>query len=314
MPEPQPEIVNPDIILASGLAGPYVHYPVAVEKGFFAKYGLNAELRIFASGFEAVQAVGAGEAHISNAGEFSLLGPHSRGADIVVVGRNIVNFGDLGVGAVEGISGPDDLIGKTCAAVLGGTGEWYVHRYQTVYDIDPADMTVLHMAAPEWLPTMARGDIDCFFGWEPWLTQLPDVVSGGSVIHRNADDGVYVLQNFVGFNQTWIEEDPAGAAAAMLAMIDTMEWVNDNRQEAAEIAAEAMQLDADQLVLLMECCVYDMAFPQQVTDAAQNMGSWAEGAGVIEISVDELVASALFPDLIYLVAPERCEADICPSG
>jgi len=304
-------IRNPNIILASGLAGPYVQYPVAVEKGFFEKYGLHAQLRIFASGFEGVQAVGSRAAHITNAGEFSLIVPRAKGADLVVVARNIVNTGDLGVGAVKGLTGPKDLVGKKCGAVLGGTGEWYVHRYEVVYGIDPKEITLVNLAAPEWLPAMARGDIQCFFGWEPWLTELPKIVAGAKVIHRNGKDGVYILQNYLGFSYTWVKEDPEGAKAALRAMIDTMNWVQVNRQEAAAIAARVFQMKPNELASLMDCCVYKVDFPQQLVDAAVEMSKWAASRGIVEMNPDRLVSTLLFPSLMKTVAPDRCTAGIC---
>jgi ABC-type nitrate/sulfonate/bicarbonate transport system substrate-binding protein len=302
---------NTKILLGSGLAGPYVAYPVAIEKQFFEKHGLKAELKIFSSGPEALQAVGAGIVQLTHTGELTHLTMKSRGADLVIVARNIVNTGDLGVGVARGIDGPKGLVGKTCAAVLGGAGQWYAHRYQAVYRLRPGDFKLINLAAPEWLPALARGDIQCVFGWEPWLTQLPDVVPGSKVIHRNGQDDVYVLQNAVAFNATWARKEPAAARAAMLALIDTMNWVNQNRGEAARIAARAFQVDAGALEKQMSCCVYDIALPQPLVGALDEMARWALGEGLIKTDARQLVDRILYADVLKSVAPERCTADLC---
>jgi ABC-type nitrate/sulfonate/bicarbonate transport system substrate-binding protein len=304
-------IKNPRVLIGSGLAGPYVNYPVAIEKKFFEKHGLKPELKIFSSGPEAIQAVGAGAVHLSHTGEFTHLTLKSRGADLAVVARNIVNTGDLGVGVTKGINGPKDLVGKTCAALLGGAGQWYAYRYRTVYGLGATDFKLINLAAPEWLPALARGDVQCFFGWEPWLTQLPDVVPGGKVIHRNGQDNVYVLQNAVAFNATWIKDDPDAARAAMLALIDTMAWVNDNRREAAQIAAKAFQADPAVLEKQMGCCTYEISLPKQLVDAFTDMARWGVEQGLIKGDAGQLVSGIFNPAVLKAAAPPRCTADLC---
>jgi ABC-type nitrate/sulfonate/bicarbonate transport system substrate-binding protein len=302
---------NPRVLIGSGLAGPYVNYPVAIEKKFFEKHGLKAAMKIFPSGPEAIQAVGAGLVQLSHTGELTHLTLKSRGADLVVVARNIVNTGDLGVGVTRGIGGPRDLVGKTCAAVLGGAGQWYAHRYRTVYGLRPGDFKLVNLAAPEWLPALARGDVQCIFGWDPWLTQLPDVVPGGKVIHRNGQDGVYVLQNAVAFNATWVRDDPDAARAAMRALIDTMSWVDDNRREAAQIAARAFQVDPGVLERQMACCVYAVSLPEQLVAAFNEMADWGVGQGLIKAEPRQLVNGLLYPDVLKSVARDRCTAELC---
>jgi ABC-type nitrate/sulfonate/bicarbonate transport system substrate-binding protein len=195
--------------------------------------------------------------------------------------------------------------------LLGGSGQWYAHRYQTVYGINPKDINLVNLAAPEWLPAMARGDIQCFFGWEPWLTQLPDTVPGAKVIHRNAEDGVYTLLNPIGFNATWIQEDPEAAKAALRALIETMTWVNDNRTETAQIAAKAFQLEAPVLETQMSCCTYDVALTNDLIAAFNDMAKWGIDQGLINADAGQLVSSLVSPDMLQAVAPERCTADIC---
>src|SRR5262245_30675285 len=74
----QAAMKNPRVLVGSGLAGPYVNYPVAIERKFFEKHGLKPELKIFSSGPEAIQAVGAGAVHLSHTGEFTHLTLKSR--------------------------------------------------------------------------------------------------------------------------------------------------------------------------------------------------------------------------------------------
>jgi ABC-type nitrate/sulfonate/bicarbonate transport system substrate-binding protein len=167
------------------------------------------------------------------------------------------------------------------------------------------------MYPPEWLPSLARRDIDCFFGHEPFLTQLPSIVPDGHVLHRNGQDDVYILQNLLAFNASWVKQDPEAATAAFRGMIDTMQWVNDNREEAARIAAKAFQMDASTLLKLMECCTYKIDFPQQLEDAVREISSWAFNDKKITVAPDQLIPRLLYPGLIKSVAPDRCTASAC---
>src|ERR1700720_4487411 len=79
------------VILGSGLGPPYIWYMTAVDTGIMKKHDVNAAYKIFPSGVEAIIAVGAGEAHVSNGSCSTVMRARANGSKLLVVARNIYN-------------------------------------------------------------------------------------------------------------------------------------------------------------------------------------------------------------------------------
>ena len=109
------------IILASGLAVPYLPYPMAVDGGFTKKHGVDAKYKIFSSGAEAIVAVGAGEAHVAHTACPSVLKSKANGANILLVARNILNPKELKLVVSRDIKRPQDLKGKKVGVAKGSS-------------------------------------------------------------------------------------------------------------------------------------------------------------------------------------------------
>ncbi|HEV2356870.1 MAG TPA: hypothetical protein VGZ23_04560, partial [bacterium] len=105
------------------------------------------------------------------------------------------------------------------------------------------------------------------------------------------------------------------AVKALRALGDTMHWVQNNRHEAAMIAAKAFQMDPAQLEQLMGCCTYTLDFPQQVTDALVGMAEYASQKKLLgKMTVNQLVNDLLDPKLMLTVAPGLCTAAVCKGS
>ena len=100
------------VILGSGLGPPYIWYMTAVDNGIMKKHGVNADYKIFPSGVEAIIAVGAGEAHVSNGSCSTVMRARANGSKLLVVARNIYNPSEHKLIALANIKTPQDLKGK----------------------------------------------------------------------------------------------------------------------------------------------------------------------------------------------------------
>src|SRR6185436_10479847 len=112
---------RPKVIIGVGIDATYGEIFVAVDKGFFAKQGIDAEYKTFEAGGMSIAAAAAGTVQVGAGGELPGLKPVSDGARIVYVATGVYTDKSGGTGVVAGVRKPEDLIGKKVAVLKGST-------------------------------------------------------------------------------------------------------------------------------------------------------------------------------------------------
>jgi ABC-type nitrate/sulfonate/bicarbonate transport system substrate-binding protein len=226
------------VILASGLGPPFLAYETAIDGGFMKKNGVNAEVKIFPSGVESIIAVGAGEAHVSNGSCTTVIRNRANGSKLLVVARNVLNTNEHKLIADAAIHKPDDLRGKKVGYVAGSSTDWYASKFLKAFGLKagtgPDSVELLNISAPEWIPALQRGDIQAFFGWDPWVTKAPQIVSGAHVLNNGGDNGLFILMNCMVFNEDWVKNDPESAKATLKGLTEAHDAANANRRDQDE--------------------------------------------------------------------------------
>lgn len=298
------------VILASGLGPPYIHYITAVDGNIMKKYGVNAEYKIFPSGVEAIIAVGAGEAHVSNGSCSTVMRAKANGSKILIVARNIVNPDEHKFIVAQEIKKPEDLKGKKIGMLVGSSTDWYATKYLKAFGLKegsgPDEVTLLNIAAPEWIPALQRKDIVGFFGWEPWVTRVQSIVQGAHVLHNGGDNGLFILMNCMVFNSDWIKNDPASAEATMRGLVETHDVISANREQAIGRAAVKMRIPAKDLGDMAKCCTYKVDFTPDFVEHVTEAAGWAGTKGMLKQETPAtLIRELLYPDLLRKVAAGR---------
>src|SRR3954469_26065410 len=207
---------RPKVIIGAGIDATYGEVFVAVDKGFFAKQGIDAEYKTFEAGGMSIAAAAAGTVQVGAAGELPGLKPVSDGAKIVYVATGVYTGKSGGTGVVAGVKTPQDLVGKKVAVLKGSTSELYQTLFFRKHGLE-GKVDVVNVAVPEMIPAMARGDVQAIFVWEPWLTRLQETVANSSVPWRYNSDGVYELHWGYWFNKDFVEKTPDVAEKTLAA-------------------------------------------------------------------------------------------------
>ena len=192
-----------------------VGLPIALERGFFEKHGLDVTLaRPYATGVDALNALQAGESDIVQVG-VPMIGAVLRGMDLVALGNYSGNATKLGsdatmaliAGGESGIRKGDlaSLKGKKIAASFGTINHLYVLALLEKGGLTPNDVTLVNTPPPDMTVALLSKGIDAFTGWDPWpiiaLKDVPgavEVIRGGDVI------------SYLGFNvanRGWVEKN-----------------------------------------------------------------------------------------------------------
>lgn len=298
------------VILASGLGPPYIWYMAAVDTGTMKKYDVNAEYKIFPSGVEAIIAVGAGEAQVSNGSCSTVMRARANGSKLLVVARNIVNPFEHKLIAAGNIKAPGDLKGKKVGMLVGSSTDWYASKYFSAFGLKegapPDGVTLVNIAAPEWIPALQRGDIQAFFGWDPWVTKGPQIVQGAHVLHNGGDNNLFILMNCMVMNEDWVKNDPESAKATLRGLIETHDLVSADIPQAVDRAAGKMRIPASELGEMVKCCKYRIDYTPDFQAHATEAAEWAKTKGMLkDIPPTVLLKDLMYPDLLRSVAPDR---------
>src|SRR3970040_2227604 len=142
--EMKPAIIRLDFIIG----GKHAPWFVALEKGFYAKRGLNATIMASGGSADTVRTVGAGGADFGFADIGTMIGAQTRGAPVQAAAQ----FGYVGAtilwrdeGVIKGIK---DLEGKSWA-ISPGQAQWFLMpAYCRINKIDFKSIKIQETAAP----------------------------------------------------------------------------------------------------------------------------------------------------------------------
>ena len=263
---------KPKIIIATGIDPSFAHYVVAVKKGFFEKEGIDAELKSFDDGNVALDALLTGAADIGGTSELGGIVRIARGGKLYVMASGIQHPDFFGLVGKKSIQKPTDLEGKIVGVPRGSGAHLFMAKYAAFHKIDMSKVTIKYLQAPESVAALARGDIEAFFLWDPWLARAATSVPDTHLIALSSQNNIFRLNTYVYFSQRLVDNKEL-AQKAMRALVDGGEWAMANREEASKLVGEAYRLppaDAFKIMAPIKWNIhYDGAFRDYLLDAAE---------------------------------------------
>jgi sulfonate transport system substrate-binding protein len=221
-----------------------VGLPIALERGFFEKYGLDVTIaRPYATGVDALNALQAGESEIVQVG-VPMIGAVLRGMDLVALGNYSGSATKLGSDATmaliaradSGIAKGDlkTLKGKRIAASFGTINHLYVLALLEKAGLTPSDVTLVNTPPPDMTVALLAKGIDAFSAWDPWpIVALKDVPGAIEVI-RGGDVIAYLGYNVA--LRSWVAKNGASIEKFLAAVSEADQWMRANPKAAAQVA------------------------------------------------------------------------------
>ena len=282
---------------------------VAVNKGFLQKQGLNAQLQFFDSSPAALQGVVAGRADITENTEAPQLAARARGGKIVQVMTGYLS------GKINGlvvnstlIKTPQDLIGKTIGVQKGSGANYHLAWFLSKNKIPEDKVTVKYMDAPDQIPAFARGDIQAFFSWEPFIDKAAATVPNAKIYSRTSDDGFYFAGNVV-MREDMAKNQKDVAVKIVKGLIAAADWMTANPLQAAQVANDVLKAPSVQAAeQQIEYLQWPGNFKKSTIANEMKIAEWGAGMGLFPTKdPKKLVDDLIDPAIIREAAPSRTD-------
>lgn len=297
------------LVIAVGLDPSQGVGVVAVEGGFMKRHGLNAQYKNFEHGGFAQEAAVTNAAHIGCCqANMRIVTTATKGAKFYVPAMVCAAPKVTGLMVRPDITGPKGLEGKTVGMTHGSTSHYTAYRYMHVHGVK--NVTIKHFGPPELVPAFARGDIQAYFAWEPWLGRGRDVVQGAKVLAYGHENNVAVDHMSITFSTKFVEQYPVAAEKALRALIEAAEFIKTNPDEAARMMQKGFRLpNLDETKRIMLEYQWGLQLNDDYLGTLKQVATWVkEQALVTGEDPSKAIERVIYPALLRKVAPERVKA------
>jgi ABC-type nitrate/sulfonate/bicarbonate transport system substrate-binding protein len=264
------------ITAGTGIDASYTPFVVAEEKGFFEQHGVEFTHRVFETGVVGLDALLAGEVDLAGTGELPTLLARAGGGDVIIAGVMAESPTNFGLTARETIQQPQDLAGKRVGAEEGTGGQYWMERYIDHYGLDASEIDTVNVSTGDLVTAFVRGDIDAYFSWEPHVSTGAQEATDGHVLARSGEEDIYLQRLYLVLSES-VAEDEALAEAVVAAMADTGAWIDEseeNREEAAEITAQAFGMEIESAREQVAAFTYELYLDEGAMESLSDSAEW----------------------------------------
>lgn len=252
---------------------------VAVEKGFFAKNGIDVKVEIRNTGAEMSKGLSAGEFDYAPAGFTNLPPALERGLNV----RGVVGYvggvwakatddNMMGIIAAKGsgIKTVADLKGKKIGTTFGSASDAYLQEALKQIGMGVGDVERVNVQPPSMTSVLETGGVDAIVPWEPFTTRTLDKVEGATLVKRGG--GLICFCGLLHGNPERVYKNEAVTQKFVDAMAEAHAYTRDpkNSEEVSEIGSRFANMSKDEVLRTKQFWSYDPRFGNGNTDKAFN--------------------------------------------
>ncbi len=250
---------------------------VGVDKGIFAKHGIDAKVVVRNTGPQLTKSLKAGEIDFAPAAFTNLSAALERGLKMrgvvgYVGGSYFKSTTDEMVAIVvrpeAGINSLQDFKGKKVGVTFGSTNDLYLRELLSKNNLPTTFVKRINVRPPSFVSLFDSGGVDAMVAWEPSVTRMLDQVSGAKVFVRGGDH-VCFCAVMHGSPET-VNRDEKITQAFVDAMAEAAAYVRDpnHLDEIAQIGSRYVRgMDADLIKRTITYWTYDPRLGDNTTKA-----------------------------------------------
>lgn len=230
-------------IAYSSISGNTAPLWVTQDRGFFRKYGLDAELVFIAGGSTAAQALVSKDVAVAQVAGAGVLQSHLRGADLVLIG-GLINTLTFQLIVSKEISQPDHLKGKSVGVTRYGSSTDFAMRYALdKWRLDPQkDLSIAELATmPNLLGGLESGKIHGAMLSAPFTLRAKKM--GFPVLANLQMLGLEYQHTGIATTRALIKSSPDLIRNVMRAYVEGIHYYKTHRKESLAILEKYLKTD-----------------------------------------------------------------------
>lgn len=260
---------------------------VALDQGYFAEEGIDADVALFGTGIEAIQAVIARQADLGPALDFAVLnlaGAADENMRVVgAIAAPLPGFHSLAV--QNDINGPEDLVGKRIGYVEGTSEHFVTTQYlaQNGISLDDVDLVALP-GLFELVGALRTNDIQAAWVWLTGTTEAQD--DENLKILTNDADVLDTVAIYLVASSEWADQNQDTIVRVLRAYDKASKMLQDDPVAAGKIVADAVSGDAELFANTIPNQRYNIAFDQVQLDSFDAIAQFLIDSGKLPADFD----------------------------
>ena len=230
----------------------WVAWEVALQKGFFAKAGVEVSLEWFdyVPSMDAFAAKKLDAVCMTN-GDTLVTGA-TGGKGVMILINDFSNGNDMVVGA-SGINSLNDLKGKKVGVEIGFVSHLLLINGLKDAGMAESDVELVNVPTDQTPQTLASGDVDAIVAWQPNSGQALKAVAGSSRIYSSADEPG-LIYDVLAVSPESLSERRDDWKKVLQAWYMAVDFIQDpaTQEEAIEIMASRVSLPASDYAPFLE--------------------------------------------------------------
>jgi NitT/TauT family transport system substrate-binding protein len=224
---------------------------VAEQKGFFKDEGLDVQPKSFSSPGDGLKPLLSGDldAVLSTADSVLTVVDKAPG-QLKVVYLTDTSAGADAILAKKEIKTIKDMKGRKVAATLGQCNQLLLDKALEKAGLTEKDINLVNMNPDDAGAAFAAGQIDVAVTWEPWITKVSGEKTG-HVIFSSKETPNLIL-DVLAVNTKGAAKKSAETRALLKALNRGYEFVQAHRDEAAALAAKALEQKPDEVKPMLD--------------------------------------------------------------
>jgi len=247
---------------------------IAENRGYFRQEGIDAELKTYPSGKQALEALMSGEVDVATASETPFVCKAIGGANAVILAT--VAYSDNAVGVVarkdRDIGKPADLRGKTIATVRGSSAHYFLYCFLTEQCMNENDVKVVFYD-PDQLPAaLINGEVDAISMYEPYIYWSGKGLGENAIFFFSP---VLYTKTFNLIVKPKAGEIPQFSAKILNALIRAEKFMATNPDEAVDIITKKIGLPKEVVSAAAKDTDFHLCLRQSLLIVMEAQAQWA---------------------------------------